>query len=165
MQLDKSNVLIGSGNIVNRFVVVSLIVILLFSVSYLLRDVWFAYFCRPFDSLHYLGAYFMSLWFFGIFFADKLMSLNKWKRYFFSSFFMHFVSLFISIYVLGFIHYDNYIDRIINSWNMSGVLTYFNVTIVLGSAVSFMLGGWLFGVLMIVFFGIFKRKIVQCNLK
>ncbi len=150
----------AKSSIKYRIVLISIIVLLLFLASIPFKNYWFKPFCRPYEPLNYLVIYFSVLWLLGVACINKLVAVTWWKRILILSAIMHFVSLFIITFVLGFFHYDDYQERLVNSWNMSGGITYISVLVLVtaGSARSFMLGGWLFGMLTVVLFANFDNS-------
>jgi len=135
-----------------KTIYISIIVAILFSMSYVMRTVWFDGFVRPYGSQNYIFLYFLSLWMLSLLCIKRLMMLTKMRRLVYSSLVMHIVSLLILNYGLGLIYYDDFYERLANSWRLGGWSGYFGSTILVGSFKAFMLGGWLNGLLVVILY-------------
>ncbi|MDX1474834.1 MAG: hypothetical protein R3309_11740 [Reinekea sp.] len=132
-------------------VYVTLIVAGLSLLSLFVVEKWLYWILRPYPVVPYILMYFSILWVFGLSIRYITKKIGVFSGILVASIGMHVVSVFILMVVLGLCYTDGYFERLTNSLRALGALDVMVAILVIGSFKSFILGGWIYGPLMIIF--------------
>ena len=149
-----------NGPIRHPIIVVSLIALLFYSTSLPLRDIWVEKFIRPYNADTYLAIYFLSLWGY-LLFSAVFQHRPLLHKLIIAAVVMHLVSLIITTQILGAFYYEDYAQRLSNTWTNNEAFTYLATTFIVGSARSFMIGGWFYGILGILIIHLIKPRFLR----